>query len=444
MPTIEFNREFQSALDLINQTDENVFITGRAGTGKSTLLNHFRKTTPKKIVVLAPTGVAAVNVSGQTIHSFFGFKPDITVSKAGKMKMSGDADIYKKLQTLVIDEISMVRADLFDCVDIFLRRFGPRAYEPFGGVQMVLIGDLYQLPPVVPSTEKDIFYASYKSPYFFSAGVINPRAQLFETGTPFKFRLIELQKIYRQSDRDFVNILNAIRDNTATSDHIAVLNKRLDQKHESDPHDLVVYLMTTNAMASTMNEAMLDKLNAKEFDFAAEVNGKFERNSYPTDERLRVKVGAQVMMQNNDSGGRWINGTMGKIEKVIGNAKEGYVVYIKLTNDETVEVGPHRWDMYNFFYDGKTKSIESETVGSFTQFPFRLAWAVTIHKAQGKTFDKMVLDIGSGTFAPGQLYVALSRVRTLGGLILKRPILPRHVWTDQSVMEFLGGLPTPC
>lgn len=438
--TLDLNPGFVQALDLIENTNESLFITGRAGTGKSTLLSHWRENTKKRKAILAPTGVAAVNVAGQTIHSFFGFKPDITVTKVRKVKPPEDLDLYKKLETLVIDEISMVRADLLDCVDTFLRRFGPDKYQPFGGVQMVFIGDLYQLPPIVQTSDLAIFGEHYSTPYFFSAHVVSPPAQLIQVGEQFRFRVIELEKIYRQNDQDFISLLNAVRENKTTAEHWLYLNKKYDPDFLGNPADKAIHLVTTNAMASTINDSHLQALRGKDFVFEGETDGKFDPKACPTEENLRLKIGAQVMLMNNDRSGRWVNGTVGTVVD-IGTAEANHPapIWVELQTGETVDIFPHTWDMFEYSFDAGRGAIDTETVGSFKQYPLKLAWAVTIHKAQGKTFDKVVLDIGSGTFAPGQLYVALSRCTSLGGLTLKRRLIPGHIKMDARVAHWLQG-----
>lgn len=437
-PQLELNPLFAQALDLIENTRESVFVTGRAGTGKSTLLRHWRLHTKKKMAVLAPTGVAAVNVGGQTIHSFFGFKPDITVVKTRRLKPPEDKALFKKLDTLVIDEISMVRADLLDCIDVFLRRFGPDKFQPFGGVQMVFIGDLYQLPPIVSRADEDVFAQHYRTPYFFSAHVISPPAQLIEAGEKFRFRVIELDKIYRQSDADFIALLNAVRENTATSAHWQRLNLQFDPNFLGDPSAKAIHLVTTNAMAAEINDEHLAALRGTKAEFVGETSGKFDPKAYPTDEVLCLKIGAQVMLMNNDRQGRWVNGTVGTVVD-IGRSEGSHAapIWVELATGDTVDVFPNKWDMFEFRFDAARSTIDTETVGSFTQYPLRLAWAVTIHKAQGKTFDRVILDIGRGTFAAGQLYVALSRCTSLEGLTLKRPLRPHHVLMDARVAEWL-------
>ncbi len=439
--TIDFNTEFGRAFDLMEKTTRNVFITGRAGTGKSTLLSHFRDTTKKNVVVLAPTGVAAVNIAGQTIHSFFHFKPDVTVQKVRRTKVA-EADVvtYQRLETIVIDEISMVRADLLDCIDVFLRLHGPHSGKPFGGVQMIFIGDLFQLPPVTTVDDTKIFAGHYTSPYFFSAHVFLPGQQeLFGEATDFTMERIELTKMYRQKDVDFIELLNSIRSATASQTAFDRLNARLNAAFEPAPEEMYMYLTTTNAMADEVNARKLSQLETDNYFFKGQIGGKFDEKYLPTAPDLNIKIGAQVMMLNNDLGGRWINGTVGRVEGVTdGGDGEPRAIEVLLENGVVELVTPHRWDIYNFSFNADSKRIESESVGTFTQYPLKLAWAVTIHKSQGKTFEKVIIDIGRGTFSAGQLYVALSRATTLEGLVLKRPLQKHHIWLDPKVIEFMN------
>lgn len=439
-PAIELNDQFRHALELMENTDTSVFVTGRAGTGKSTLLSYFRDHTKKKVAVLAPTGVAAVNVRGQTIHSFFGFKPDVTLQKIRKTeKRQGKKNtIYTELDAIIIDEISMVRADLLDCVDKFLRLNGPDPARPFGGIQMMFIGDLYQLPPVLTSADRTAFSEQYTSPYFFAARVFSPAQTLLPDANAFRMELVELEKIYRQHDDVFISLLNAVRNNTATVDDFALLASRFDPAYEPPRDAFEIHLTTTNAMAAEVNARHLATLVGKRWIFTGSVSGKFERNQLPTDETLEAKIGAQVMLLNNDRAGRWINGTIGKVTDIVRDKDLGSdVVMVELTGGDVEPVTPYTWDMYQYRFDANSRQIESDAVGSFTQYPFRLAWAVTIHKAQGKTFDRVILDIGRGTFAPGQLYVALSRCTTLEGLVLKRPVAKKHIFMDWAVVKFM-------
>jgi len=421
------NEQFLKAYNAIEKTGNNIFITGRAGTGKSTLLTYFRQSTAKRIVVLAPTGVAALNVAGQTIHSFFGFKPDITLAKVKKARPNsrGEADIYKNLNAIVIDEISMVRADLLDCADKFMRLNGRNKRLPFGGVQMIFIGDLYQLPPVVTGEERAIFKDNYKSPYFFDA-------KLFEDG--FEMDFVELEKVYRQKDKRLIDVLNAIRNNTATAADLLVLNEKCDAGFEPDPDELYIYLTTTNAAAAQINDGRLARLSGDCLVSEGILSGGFDRKSLPTEVSLKLKVGAQVMLLNNDSGGRWVNGTVGRITGIDPKVE---IVSVELADGSVVDVEPNTWDLFNFTFDAAKKSIVSEQVGSFTQLPMRLAWAITIHKSQGKTFPKIILDIGRGAFAHGQTYVGLSRCTDLEGLVLKTPLKKSHILMDWKVVNFL-------
>jgi ATP-dependent DNA helicase PIF1 len=429
--SVEINEQFQRALDLMEKTNRQVFITGKAGTGKSTLLDYFRRTTKKRVAVLAPTGVAALNVQGQTIHSFCGFKPNISLENVKKItrKDSPRAALCRNLDTLVIDEISMVRADLLDCVEKFLRLNGPRSSQPFGGLQMILIGDLYQLPPVLTSAEKNVFSLHYETPYFFSSRILND--------PEFNLELVELEKIYRQTDADFIGLLNAIRNRSADEDDLTRLNRNCQPDFVPPENEFYIYLTSTNDQALTRNREKLGRLPGKTFSYEATANGDFERSAYPTDEHLEVKRGAQVMLLNNDSLGRWVNGSIGRIVKIHRRAEGEDSIEVELPSGRRVEVTPFRWQIYRYDYDQATQKIFSEPVGSFTQYPLKLAWAITIHKSQGKTFAKVVIDIGRGTFAHGQIYVALSRCTGLEGLILSQPIRKQHILMDYRVVNFL-------
>ncbi len=426
LSNIEINEEFKKAFDIAENSNRNVFITGKAGTGKSTFLNYFRENTNKEIAVLAPTGVAAVNIKGQTIHSFFNFKPDITIQKVKEIKPK-NLRLYKKIHTIVIDEVSMVRADLLDCVDRFLRLHGKNKNKPFGGVQMIFIGDLYQLPPVVTSKEKDIFKEFYKTPYFFDANVFNDCELYF----------IEFEKVYRQSDYFFIEILNAIRNGTITESAINQLNQRVIPDFIPSKDEFYIYLTTTNKMAADINHEKLSKIKGREFIYHGYLEGEFSEADLPTSEKLFIKINAQVMLLNNDPLGRWINGDIGKIINIETRRTEPDIIFIELTNGEVVEVTPFKWEMYQFYFDSKKKKILIEVVGQFTQYPIKLAWAITIHKSQGLTFDKVILDLGKGTFSHGQLYVALSRCKSLEGLILKKPVSKKHIFLDRRIIKFL-------
>ncbi|MFH1224874.1 MAG: AAA family ATPase [Candidatus Diapherotrites archaeon] len=420
---IEINSDFKSALELID-AGRNVFVTGRAGTGKSTFLQHFIAGTKKKAVVLAPTGVAAVNVGGQTIHSFFALAPGVTAKEAGEeARGRKNIELFKKTEAFVIDEVSMVRADLMDCIDVFLRT-ALRSEKPFAGKQMVFIGDLYQLPPVVTGEEKKAFgthnNAHYKSQYFFDADVMQG----------LEFTLIEFGKVYRQSDRKFIELLNRIRNKTADEPDLKILNSRA--LRGAGEEDGCIHLVTTNRMADDINFRRLSKIRAQEYGFRGFVEGKFGMDALPAELLLRLKAGAQVMFLANDQMKRWVNGTIGTITAI-----EGEKIRARLAGGKEVEVTPHVWELFRYRYDHFAGAIEKESVGAFTQMPLRLAWAITIHKSQGKTFDNAVIDVGRGTFTHGQMYVALSRCRALEGLRIKTPIRMDDIMLDWRIVKFL-------
>ena len=454
--TIEINPGFRRALDIMEGTSHHVFITGKAGTGKSTLLEHWRGQTLKRIAVLAPTGVAALNVRGQTIHSFFGFKPDVTpeavrtLSK-GRGATADRAALYRNLDAIVIDEVSMVRADLMDAVEKFLRLNGPRPKERFGGLQMIFIGDLYQLPPVVTGQEKGLFApdppslrrgfgprsdpsavlsaARYESPYFFSARIF--------AEPDFDMDLVELEKVYRQSDAAFISLLNAIRNRSVDDAQIAHLNSRLDPSFAPPDGEFYITLTSTNDLAAARNREKLSALRGRARRYEGLIDGEFDRRSLPTDEALELKPGAQVMLLTNDRKGRFVNGTIGRVAKITKAPDSDDIVTVELPEGGEVDLAPNTWELFRFQYDAEADRIESEAVGSFTQYPLRLAWAVTIHKSQGKTFDRVVIDIGRGAFAHGQVYVALSRCTSFEGLVLKTPIRRGHIWMDWRIVRFL-------
>ncbi len=424
---IEINDQFKQALHLINNTNKSLFITGKAGTGKSTLLDFFCRNTNKKPVLLASTGIAALNIQGQTIHNFFNFYIDVTpqriITKKTKPK---NAKLYKKLQTIIIDEVSMVRADLLDCIDVFLKMYGPKPKEPFGGVQMIFVGDLYQLPPVVTSKEKGLFTTHYKTPYFFSAKAF----------TNFEIEVLELEKVYRQKDHSFIELLNKIRNNSVEIEDINYLNSRNIVTNTLDEDRFYITLTTTNKKADEINDLHLNKLDGNNISSGAEISGNVGKEYFPTATALNFKIKAQIMLLNNDQKRRWVNGTVGVIEATkIDREGQQYLKVRLPANDGLVSVYPYTWEIYRSTFDGK--NIISESIGTFTQYPFRLAWAVTIHKSQGKTFDNLIIDIGSGTFVTGQMYVALSRCTSFDGIILKVPIKTQHIRTDYRIFDFL-------
>jgi ATP-dependent DNA helicase PIF1 len=428
---IDFNPAFKHAIELMEHTQQHLFITGKAGTGKSTLLDYFCAQTGKKPVILAPTGVAALNVKGQTIHRFFNFYIDVTPEQIrSKKKKPRNPKLYKKLKTIIIDEVSMLRADLLDCIDVFLRIYGPNAAEPFGGVQMIFVGDLYQLPPVVGREERAIFAEHYATPYFFSAHALEA----------LPLELVELETVYRQKDEGFVGLLNKIRNNSVEQADIEALNQRhLPDAPAPTDEDFTITLTTTNQAADSVNDAKLKALDGRMFREAATIKGDFSKEYYPTATDLAYKIGAQIMLLNNDAMGRWVNGSIGVIEgKEYDEDEEANCLKVRLHDTgKLVSVLPHMWEVFTFKLDGET--LISAPAGSFTQYPFRLAWAVTIHNSQGKTFDRVVIDMGRGAFASGQTYVALSRCRSMEGIRLEVPIKAQHIRTDPRIYKFLTG-----
>jgi ATP-dependent DNA helicase PIF1 len=436
---IKITAQFKKALDTLENSNNHIFITGKAGTGKSTLLSEFRKRTKKNCIVLAPTGVAAINVQGETIHSFFGFTPSINHDGAIRAAKEGKKNkILESLDTLIIDEISMVRADLLDYINIYLQT-ALRTNLLFGGIQLVMIGDLYQLPPVVTRDEQYALSQLYQSPYFFSANAIS---RLIEDA-PERLQCIVLKEIFRQSDKEFIELLNAIRENKATREHLAELNKRVTIKSKRSRKSHPIYLVSTNAQADEINRMNMEKEKNKVV-FDGVIYGGFDKKALPTHEELELAKNAQVMFLNNDSAGRWVNGTVGVItdfKQYEGtNKSEVTLVQVEKENGEVVEVEPFTWVQYKAKYNEETKKIESEPSGTFTQLPLKLAWAITIHKSQGKTFNEVIIDIGRGTFAPGQLYVALSRCTSLEGITLKTAIQHWHIKMDPVVRSFISSL----
>ena len=423
-PVIELSQEYQDVLDELENTNQSFFITGRAGTGKSTLLNLFRNTTRKKVVVVAPTGVAALNVKGQTIHSFFGFPPrpdfesHITKRKSRKM--------YLQMEVLVIDEISMVRADILDGIDKFLR-INRDKNEPFGGVQVVFFGDLFQLPPVVANhMERVKFQTEYESPYFFSAEVIN---------RDFDLEVIELRKIYRQDNRHFIRLLEAIRTNTIDYDDLEDLNERHEPDFRSE--DFYITLTSRNKTADAVNVRELGALEGVSYYFNAKIEGKFEPRLFPAAGTLELKLGAQVMFIRNDVINRaYVNGTIGIVRTI---SQDKVVVEIEDGNGDRkeIKVEKEEWEILKYRVSNQGV-IESEVVGTFSQLPLKLSWAVTIHKSQGKTFNKVIIDMAGGAFEHGQTYVALSRCRTLDGIVLKTKLTPRDVMVDPRIVDYYG------
>ena len=422
-PDFTPSQETADILRMLEETRQNVFLTGRAGTGKSTLLNYFRATTKKNIAVIAPTGVAAVNVHGETIHHFFKFGIGMTIDQVKKTGPERQK-IFKALDMIVIDEVSMVRADLFDCIDRFMRLNGNHPTEPFGGVQMLVIGDLYQLPPVVSHEERGFFEGYYyQSPYFFDA-------KAYAGGG---FETVELTHVYRQSDQDFIAVLDAIRVAKATEQQLELINMRIGAAEETGI-DFQVSLVPRNAMADSINARHLERLPGDAKVFRGMTSGEFRDKDFPTAALLTLKVGAQVMLLNNEQRGRWVNGDLAK---VIGIGNDS--VRVAFEDGSFDDVARYTWEKVHFAFNEDSGKVEPTAAGSFTQFPMKLAWAVTIHKGQGKTYDRVSIDFGAGMFAPGQAYVALSRCRSLEGLSLSSPLRQKHIFTDPRIDEFMEG-----
>ena len=395
----------------------HMFITGKAGTGKSVLLQYIRQHTLKNIVVLAPTGVAALNVGGQTIHSFF-LLPPTFIEIAHLRLNSRISSILKKLDTIVIDEVSMVRADIMDAIDHLLKKARGNSL-PFGGVQMLLFGDLYQLPPVVNDPDLLSYFAiNNGGHYFFNSNGWN--------GT--ELEIYELTQNFRQTDETFKTILNAIRTGEADDNIISALNLRASQ---SIPSDNVIVLATTNATVFNINSQRLNALPYSEFEFTASIDGDLDESAFPTERKLKLKPGAQIMMLKNDPKKRWVNGTIGTVDSVTAKT-------INVNIDGQVyPLSPETWNKIRYYFNPETRTLEEEVISSFTQFPLRLAWAITVHKSQGQTYNSIVLDLGFGAFAHGQTYVALSRCRSLETLYLKRPLKQADIIIDPAIVDFM-------
>lgn len=410
--------EFAQAFALLENSRQNIFLTGKAGTGKSTFLKYFRENTEKQMAVVAPTGVSALNVQGQTIHSLFRFAPrfiDLATLKYDRRKL------FKELELLIIDEISMVRADIFDGIDKFLK-LARKNKEPFGGVQICVIGDLFQLPPIISNEEKEFFAQYYDSPFFFST-------QAYKNAD---FQTIQFSTIHRQNDAQFIQILNSIRAGNCDNASLAILEKRVNPK--VTPAQGTLVLTTTNALAENINNSKLAQLATRSHEFEGNLKGEFGLNGarLPSPQQLELKVGAQVMFVKNDSDGRWVNGTIGIVE-TLGSEE------IKVrVGDVTHKVEQEKWTNLGYEFSEIEGKIVEKTLGSYTQFPLMLAWAVTIHKSQGKTLERVIIDLGNGAFAAGQLYVALSRCKTLSGIALKQPVTKRDILCDPSVTEFMN------
>jgi energy-coupling factor transporter ATP-binding protein EcfA2 len=410
--------EQQAVYDAIESTRENIFVTGRAGTGKSTLLNHLSWNTSKQIVICAPTGVAALNVGGQTIHSLFrlpiGVIADHPIDQGPEVKK-----LLNTIDTLVIDEVSMVSADLMDAMDRALRQARAKPHEPFGGVQVVLFGDPYQLSPVPGDADERAYYADrYRSMWFFDALVWEST----------DLTIYELGEIHRQHEREFTWMLNAVRHGQVTKEIADRLN---EIGARTPPTDGAITLATTNATVTRINASRLLQLPGRTLTAKAEITGDFGGRAYPADEALELKPGAQVMFLRNDTDQRWVNGSIGRVTSITGT------VNVEVDGEEH-EVYPSTWEKYKYSYSAATKKLSKDVVAEFQQFPLRLAWGVTIHKSQGKSYDAAIVDLGQRSFAPGQTYVALSRITSLDGLYLTRSLRPADIIVDENVVRFMS------
>lgn len=426
------NFELDVARFIVEKTDMSLFLTGKAGTGKTTFLREVVRYTKKKCIVLAPTGIAAVNAGAMTIHSFFQFglgpfvqgviepKSDFRINKS-------KLELIRHLQLLIIDEVSMVRADLMDHIDVELRRIR-RNSKPFGGVQLLMIGDLQQLPPIAHGGEDELLRQYYKTLYFFSSSALKS----------MKYSCIELKNVYRQTDRHFIDILNHARNCTLTSQDISDLNARYIPGFSPKPEDGYIRLMTHNRQVDYVNETEMEKLDSKPYTFEAAVTGTFPEESYPTADSLTLKKGAQVMFIKNDPERRFINGTLGEVKSIDKNS-----IAVRLAESGTViDVEPMEWQNIRYQFDEESKEISSKQIGRFKQYPLKAAWAITVHKSQGLTFDKAIIDVHAA-FSPGQAYVALSRCRTLDGLVLSSPVSASVFMRDNAVDAYMNYISRP-
>jgi len=442
----ENNQEFLYAVEFIKSTKHNVFLTGKAGTGKTTFLKYIKQNIKKNVIVLAPTGVAAINAGGNTIHSFFQIRPSVYVPNDPRLRIkpsSEDEDkstifnhfqyngeklkIIRNLDLIIIDEISMVRCDLLDVIDKLLRVFGKKkSYLPFGGVQVLLIGDTFQLPPIANQEEWEILERFYESPFFFNSKIIEQL--IFEKNLQY----IELKKIYRQNDQKFIDLLNRVRTNDVTDQDLLELNNKYNPRFDPDVKANYITLATHNRIVNEINERKLNVLEGELYSFEANVEGVFPENIYPTDFKLNLKINSQVMFIKNDVGSdkRYYNGKIGKIISI-----EDDKIFIDVSEEKDIELKKYTWQNIRYKWNEKLKKVEEEVIGSFTQYAIKLAWAITVHKSQGLTFEKVIADLGAA-WDSGQVYVALSRCTSLNGLVLKSYIRRNNIKTSIKALEF--------
>ena len=426
------NPEFQDAWDVLQRTHRSVFLTGKAGTGKSTFLKYIRDNTKKKTVVLAPTGIAAVNVGGQTMHSFFKipFKPmvpdDPDYANPARMRKilrytKEKVKLIQQLELIIIDEISMVRADIIDFVDRVLRVYSGNMREPFGGKQLLLVGDIFQLEPVVTHDTRDILRRYYKNFFFFNAKAFDQ----------INLVPIELRKIYRQSDNDFIALLDRVRINRATAADMMRLNQRYNPNYQEVNSEFAITLATRRDTVDSINDEHMMALKTPEYVYEGTIEGDFPDNSLPTALNLVLKEGAQVIFIRNDKKGRWCNGTIGRVTRLTDNS-----VYVALEDGKEMLVEWEVWENMQYSYNEKEKKVEEKVLGSFSQIPIKPAWALTVHRSQGLTFNRVVIDFAGGAFTGGQTYVALSRCTSMEGITLLKPLSDRDIIVNPAVVEF--------
>lgn len=439
----DLNDIFRLATQLVNESSRNIFLTGKAGTGKTTFLKYISENCPKQMAIVAPTGVAAINAGGVTMHSFFHlpfspFVPDVkgfhghdnrATSKSNllaRLRMTAEKRrILRELELLIIDEISMVRCDMLDAVDAVLRHVRRRHHEKFGGVQVLFIGDMFQLSPVIKEQEWELLKEFYSGPYFFDSHVLKDEHPVY----------VEFDKIYRQSDEQFIHLLNQVRNNCLDDNGRDLLKSRFLPDFKRSKDDGYIILTTHNEKARFKNESELNKLGSRMYSYKAEIERDFPEASFPAELDLRLKIGAQVMFIKNDSekSKRYFNGKIGVVQELTEDK-----IFVQCKDDpEPIEVGKEKWENIRYSLDKSSQQINEEVMGSFTQYPLRLAWAITIHKSQGLTFDKVIIDAGD-VFAPGQVYVALSRCTTLDGIVLQSRIRLNGIFTDERIVRFSG------